>query len=93
VNACRILRVLNACRQRVFSIPLSYAQYVHTHTHTHTNYRLERLTIAVLIDRLIARRQWPLAIAACKHMRISEDDGVNRVLAHWAYAKVCVCVE
>uniref|UniRef100_A0A914WCI3 Vps16 C-terminal domain-containing protein n=1 Tax=Plectus sambesii TaxID=2011161 RepID=A0A914WCI3_9BILA len=75
VDMCRVLRVLNAIRERHFGISLTYEQ-------------LSKLTVAVLVDRLIARAQWPLVIAVCQHLRLPPEDGVNRVLGHWACQKI-----
>ncbi|XP_072335471.1 vacuolar protein sorting-associated protein 16 homolog [Scyliorhinus torazame] len=75
VKMARDLRVLNAIRDYTIGIPLSYPQY-------------KQLTIEVLIDRLVLRRLYPLAINICKYMKISEFQGASRILAHWACYKV-----
>ncbi|XP_069790601.1 vacuolar protein sorting-associated protein 16 homolog [Narcine bancroftii] len=75
VRMARDLRVLNAIRDYTVGIPLSYPQY-------------KQLTIEVLIDRLILRKLYPLAIKICEHMKISEFQGASRILAHWACYKV-----
>ncbi|XP_074759768.1 vacuolar protein sorting-associated protein 16 homolog isoform X2 [Athene noctua] len=48
----------------------------------------KRLTIEVLLDRLVLRRLYPLAIRICEYLRLSEIQGVSRILAHWACYKV-----
>ncbi|XP_067389630.1 vacuolar protein sorting-associated protein 16 homolog isoform X2 [Emydura macquarii macquarii] len=75
VRTCRDLRVLNAIRDYQIGIPLTFAQY-------------KQLTIEVLLDRLVLRRLYPLAIKICEYLRLSEFQGVSRVLAHWACYKV-----
>ncbi|XP_048390970.1 vacuolar protein sorting-associated protein 16 homolog [Stegostoma tigrinum] len=75
VKMARDLRVLNAMRDYTIGIPLTYPQY-------------KQLTIEILIDRLILRRLYPLAIRICKYMKISELQGASRILAHWACYKV-----
>ncbi|GCC27552.1 vacuolar protein sorting-associated protein 16 homolog isoform X1 [Chiloscyllium punctatum] len=75
VKMARDLRVLNAMRDYIVGIPLTYPQY-------------KQLTIEILIDRLILRRLYPLAIRICKYMKISELQGASRILAHWACYKV-----
>ncbi|XP_059822989.1 vacuolar protein sorting-associated protein 16 homolog [Hypanus sabinus] len=75
VKMARDLRVLNAIRDYTVGIPLSYPQY-------------KQLTIEVLIDRLILRKLYPLAIKICEYMKISELQGASRILAHWACYKV-----
>lgn len=34
------------------------------------------------------RRLYPLAIRICEYLRLSEIQGVSRILAHWACYKV-----
>ncbi|NXE85458.1 VPS16 protein, partial [Cochlearius cochlearius] len=75
VRMCQDLRVLNAIRDYQIGIPLTYTQY-------------KRLTIEVLLDRLVLRRLYPLAIRICEYLRLSEIQGVSRILAHWACYKV-----
>ncbi|NWH68977.1 VPS16 protein, partial [Geococcyx californianus] len=38
--------------------------------------------------RLVLRRLYPLAIRICEYLRLSEIQGVSRILAHWACYKV-----
>ncbi|NWW46578.1 VPS16 protein, partial [Pedionomus torquatus] len=75
VHMCQDLRVLNAIRDYQIGIPLTFTQY-------------KRLTIEVLLDRLVLRRLYPLAIRICEYLRLSEIQGVSRILAHWACYKV-----
>ncbi|NXL05556.1 VPS16 protein, partial [Mesembrinibis cayennensis] len=39
-------------------------------------------------ERLVLRRLYPLAIRICEYLRLSEIQGVSRILAHWACYKV-----
>ncbi|XP_066266739.1 vacuolar protein sorting-associated protein 16 homolog isoform X3 [Branchiostoma lanceolatum] len=75
VRMCRMLRVLNSVRDFTIGIPLSCAQ-------------LEQLSMPVLIDRLVLRRQYPLAIRVCQYLKMPDAEGVSRILAHWACYKV-----
>ncbi|KAJ7327284.1 hypothetical protein JRQ81_017043 [Phrynocephalus forsythii] len=75
VQTCRDLRVLNAIRDYQIGIPLSFDQY-------------RQLTIEVLLDRLVLRRLYPVAIKICEYLRLSEFQGISRILAHWACYKV-----
>uniref|UniRef100_T1IUZ1 Vacuolar protein sorting-associated protein 16 homolog n=1 Tax=Strigamia maritima TaxID=126957 RepID=T1IUZ1_STRMM len=75
VDMCQNLRVLNAVRDYKLGLPLTYIQ-------------LQHLTIPVLIDRLVQRRHYWLAIPICQYLKISDHDGKSRILAHWACYKV-----
>ncbi|XP_074104817.1 vacuolar protein sorting 16 isoform X2 [Cotesia typhae] len=75
VTMCRILRVLNAIRHPTIGIPLTFTQ-------------LDLLTNQVLLDRLVVRRHYYLAIQITRHLQIPEEDGESRILAHWACYKV-----
>uniref|UniRef100_A0A8C0FJE3 Vacuolar protein sorting-associated protein 16 homolog n=1 Tax=Bubo bubo TaxID=30461 RepID=A0A8C0FJE3_BUBBB len=55
VRMCQDLRVLNAIRDYQIGIPLTFTQY-------------KRLTIEVLLDRLVLRRLYPLAIRICEYL-------------------------
>jgi len=68
---CKVLRVLNAVRYYEIGIPLTYAQY-------------QRLTPEALIDRLISRHQYLLAIRICEYLKMRTD----RILIHWACSKI-----
>nr|XP_018902383.1 PREDICTED: vacuolar protein sorting-associated protein 16 homolog [Bemisia tabaci] len=76
VEMCRILRVLNAVRDPKIGIPLTYTQLK------------EYLTVPTLLDKLIARRQYYLAIQAAKYLRLSGKEDGSHILAHWAFYKV-----
>ncbi|XP_063286281.1 vacuolar protein sorting-associated protein 16 homolog isoform X2 [Pelobates fuscus] len=75
VTMCHDLRVLNAIHDYQIGIPLSITQY-------------KQLTVQVLLDRLVLRRLYPLAVKICKYLKLSDFQGVSRVLAHWACYKV-----
>eukprot|EP00066_Takifugu_rubripes_P003865 XP_003966794.1 PREDICTED: vacuolar protein sorting-associated protein 16 homolog [Takifugu rubripes] len=75
VETCRELRVLNAVRVSSVGLPLTYPQFKH-------------LTLQVLIDRLVYRQLYPLAIKVCHYLKIPDYHGVSRVLRHWASCKV-----
>lgn len=75
VRMCQDLRVLNSIRDYQIGIPLTFTQY-------------KRLTVEVLLDRLVLRRLYPLAIRICEYLRLPEIQGVSRILAHWACYKV-----
>lgn len=71
VNMCETLRVLNAVRDYRIGLPLSYEQYL-------------RLTPAKLIQRLMNRHEYLLAIRVSEYLRLPTD----RVYVHWASQKV-----
>ncbi|KAG0200791.1 hypothetical protein BGX28_006226 [Mortierella sp. GBA30] len=71
VEMCKVLRVLNAVRYYEIGIPLTYAQY-------------QRLTPEALIDRLISRHHYLLAIRICEYLKMRTD----RILIHWACSKI-----
>ncbi|XP_015782165.1 vacuolar protein sorting-associated protein 16 homolog [Tetranychus urticae] len=75
VNICRNLRILNTIRQQNVGLLLTYNQ-------------LEYLSIQVLIDRLVLRRQYFLAIKIAKYLKIPDDQGVSRILRNWAFYKI-----
>ncbi|CAH3134156.1 unnamed protein product, partial [Porites lobata] len=75
VSMCRNLRVLNAVRDYMVGIPLTYGQ-------------LEKLTMKTLIDRLVLRRHYCLAIRICDYLKIPKGEGASRILGHWACYKV-----
>ncbi|XP_041371955.1 vacuolar protein sorting-associated protein 16 homolog isoform X2 [Gigantopelta aegis] len=75
VNMCQMLRVLNQTKHHSVGIPLTYTQ-------------LEHLTTPVLIDRLVVRKLFCLAIKICQYLKIPESEGSSRILAHWACYKV-----
>ncbi len=71
VDMCEKLRVLNAVRDYRIGLPLSYEQY-------------ERLTSEKLIQRLMNRREYWLAIRVSDYLRIP----TNNIYVHWASQKV-----
>ncbi|QIW94598.1 hypothetical protein AMS68_000116 [Peltaster fructicola] len=71
VDMTEALRVLNAVRYFKIGMPLSYEQYI-------------RLTPERLIQRLINRQEYLLALKICKYLFLPED----RVCVHWARRKV-----
>ncbi|XP_044158548.1 vacuolar protein sorting-associated protein 16 homolog isoform X2 [Bufo gargarizans] len=75
VTMCHDLRVLNTINEYQIGIPLTIVQY-------------KQLTVPVLLDRLVLRRLYPLAVKICEHLKIPEFQGVSRILAHWACYKV-----
>lgn len=75
VKMCRFLRVLNAVREYSLAMPLSYTQ-------------LEHLTMPTLLDRLIMRQQYCLALRISQFLRIPDMEGASRILSHWAMYKV-----
>ncbi|KAI1180067.1 vacuolar protein sorting-associated protein [Nemania sp. FL0916] len=71
VDMCETLRVLNAVRFYEVGLPLSYEQY-------------QRLTPEGLIQRLINRHEYLLAIKIAGYLHLTTD----RIYVHWASAKV-----
>ncbi|KAK2748113.1 hypothetical protein FQN57_001236 [Myotisia sp. PD_48] len=71
VEMCESLRVLNAVRDYRIGLPISYQQYV-------------QLTPEKLIERLINRHEYLLAIRVSEYLRLP----VNKVYGHWAIQKV-----
>ncbi|KAI1433969.1 vacuolar protein sorting-associated protein [Xylaria sp. CBS 124048] len=71
VDMCETLRVLNAVRYYEIGLPLSYEQY-------------QRLTPEGLIQRLINRHEYLLALKVAGYLRLPTD----RIYVHWASAKV-----
>lgn len=75
VHMCRLLRVLNAVRDQRVGLPLTYTQ-------------VQKLTYKILLDRLVARKHYYLAISAAKYLQVPENEGTSRILFHWAKYKV-----
>ncbi|TRY82477.1 hypothetical protein DNTS_029961 [Danionella cerebrum] len=65
VTMCRDLRVLNAVRGYTIGIPLTHTQFKH-------------ITVQVLIDRLVYRKLYPLAIEVCRYLKTPEYQGVQQ---------------
>ncbi|KAF2434104.1 vacuolar protein sorting-associated protein 16 [Tothia fuscella] len=76
VDMCETLRVLNAVRFYEVGLPLSYDQYI-------------RLTPERLIERLINRNEYLLALRISDYLRLPTD----RIHVHWASQKVRVSTE
>jgi hypothetical protein len=57
---CKNLRVLNGLREYRVGVPITLAQYDH-------------LTSSVVIDRLLARRLFPLAAKVCQFLQVNRD--------------------
>ncbi|RDL39558.1 Vacuolar protein-like protein sorting vps16 [Venustampulla echinocandica] len=76
VDMCETLRVLNAVRFYEIGIPLSYEQFL-------------RLTPEKLVQRLINRREYLLALRISTYLRLPTD----RIYVHWASQKVRVGTE
>ena len=71
VNMCETLRVLNAVRDYRIGLPLTYEQYL-------------RLTPAKLVQRLMDRHEYLLAIKVSEYLRLATD----KIYIHWASQKV-----
>lgn len=71
VEMCETLRVLNAVRFYTIGLPLSYEQYL-------------RLTPEKLIQRLVNRREYLLALRVSSYLRLPTDS----IYVHWASSKV-----
>ena len=71
VTTCETLRVLNSVRDYRIGLPLSYDQYI-------------RLTPQKLIQRLINRQEYLLAIRVSEYLHLSTD----KIYVHWASQKV-----
>lgn len=76
VDMCEVLRVLNAVRYYEIGLPLSYDQYL-------------RLTPEKLIERLVNRREYLLALRISSYLHLPTD----RIYVHWASQKVRVSSE
>jgi len=75
VGMCQSLRILNAVRHYKIGLPLTYQQY-------------EELTKTGVLNRLILRRQYSLAIEICGHLNLPEAEGIHRIMTHWACYKI-----
>lgn len=76
VDMCETLRVMNAVRYYEIGLPLSYDQYL-------------RLTPEKLIQRLVNRRQYLLALRISEYLRLPTE----RIYVHWASQKVRVSTD
>lgn len=70
---CETLRVLNAVRYYEIGLPVSYEQFL-------------RLTPEKLVQRLVNRREYLLALRISSYLRLPTD----RIYVHWASQKVRV---
>ena len=76
VKMCQTIRVLNAIRHIQIGMPVTYVQY-------------EALSIEVIVDRLILRRHFALAIEIVKYLEGSESErNIVKILSNWALYKV-----
>lgn len=71
VDMGKSLRVLNAVREGSIGIPLTYPQYL-------------RLTVESLVDRLVHRRLYILALKICDFLGLNGE----RVVSAWAITKI-----
>ncbi|KAH0002331.1 vacuolar protein sorting-associated protein 16, partial [Aureobasidium melanogenum] len=71
VDMCETLRVLNAVRFFEIGLPLSFDQYI-------------RLTPTNLVQRLVNRKEYLLAIKISEHL----DLPLDKIYVHWARQKV-----
>ncbi|KAI1340453.1 vacuolar protein sorting-associated protein 16 [Xylariaceae sp. FL0016] len=76
VDMCETLRVLNAVRYYEIGLPITYEQY-------------QRLTPERLIQRLVNRHEYLLALRVAGYLRLPTD----RIYTHWASAKVRIGAE
>jgi hypothetical protein len=76
VDMCETLRVLNAVRFYKIGIPISFEQY-------------NRLTPERLIQRLLNRHEYQLALKVASYLKLPSD----RIYIHWASAKVRIGTE
>ena len=76
VNVCEVIRALNAVRHYEVGLPLSYEQF-------------ERLNPERLVQRLVNRRDYLLALRISDCLKVPSD----RVYAHWASQKVRASTE
>lgn len=75
VNMCQTLRILNVVRHYKTGLPLTFQQY-------------ENMGKTGLLNRLILRRQYSIAIQICQYLNMSESDGIPRILTEWACYKI-----
>lgn len=71
VDMCEAIRILNAVRDYKIGLPISYDQY-------------RRLTSERLVQRLINRHEYLLAIRLSEYLRLP----ANKIHVHWASQKV-----
>ncbi|KAH0615723.1 hypothetical protein JD844_026076 [Phrynosoma platyrhinos] len=89
VETCRDLRICYRDRcQAIFLSTSAHHQCMHGDFSLDSSCRYRQLTTEVLLDRLVLRRLYPVAIKICEYLRLSEFQGISRILAHWACYKV-----
>nr|XP_040230562.2 vacuolar protein sorting-associated protein 16 homolog [Anopheles coluzzii] len=71
ITMCRTLKVLNVLRDRNVGIPITIQQFNH-------------LQPVVILDRLVFRKYYGLAIHIAKYLKLQE----TRILEHWAFQKI-----
>lgn len=76
VEMSEVLRILNAARFYEVGLPLSYEQY-------------RRLNPERLIQRLVSRQEYLLALRVSEYLRLPTD----RIYVHWAAQKVRISTE
>lgn len=76
VEMSEVLRILNAVRFYEVGLPLSYEQY-------------RRLNPERLIQRLVSRQEYLLALRVSEYLRLPTD----RIYVHWAAQKVRISTE
>ena len=69
------LRILSSLRNFNVGTPLTLKQFL-------------VLTPEVMLDRLLARRLYPLALEVAKSLKMPKSKGENRILGHWACYRV-----
>ncbi|CAG0897226.1 unnamed protein product [Cyprideis torosa] len=74
VDITRSLRAIHSLKTDA-GMPLTHAQY-------------KALGERTVLDRLVARKMYLLALKMAEFLRMPEKDGAHRVLVHWACAKV-----
>lgn len=75
VDTCQKLRILNMIRKPSVGMPLTYVQ-------------LQALGIPTLIDRLLERRHFLLALKIAAYLKIPPEEGSQQIMLKWAFYKV-----
>lgn len=73
VSMCKSIRILNAVRHHSVALPITYSQF-------------QYLSISVLIDRLILRKKYCLAIKIANYLEKNQE--VIRILKNWTFDKI-----
>lgn len=87
VRMCRLLRVLNAIRDPKVGIPLTIAQLKYMSLRETTS-KDDDESLRSLLDRLITRNLYFLALQIANYLQMSNKDGSSYILVHWAKYKV-----